>query len=383
MIKDTGIYIHIPFCMRKCKYCDFLSFDMDTCTKSNATNIEKYFHGLWSEIRATASVNARNIKTIFFGGGTPSMVDAHYIETTLQTIYECFAVDKNAEITIECNPGTLTKEKLDTYKKCGINRISIGLQSADDHDLQVIGRIHTFDQFLESYKLVKDAGFDNINIDVMSALPYQTVESYIASLERIISLNPTHISAYSLILEEDTPLYDMVNENKIPLPSEDDEREMYYKTHELLTKNGYKQYEISNYAKDDKHCKHNCLYWSRGEYFGFGLGSSSYINGVRYKNISSFDAYISDAATPAALQIEQIPISREESMSEFMYLGLRFTEGVCTDEFYNEFGVKLEEVFGAEIDKLISLKLLEATEKGYKLTKYGIDVSNYAMSFFV
>lgn len=311
------------------------------------------------------------------------MVEAHYIEETLQNIYECFTVNENAEITIECNPGTLTKEKLDTYKKCGINRISIGLQSADDHDLEVIGRIHTFDQFLESYKLVKDAGFDNINIDVMSALPYQTVESYIASLERIISLNPTHISAYSLILEEYTPLYDMVNENKIPLPSEDDEREMYYKTHELLTKNGYNQYEISNYAKNDKHCKHNCLYWSRGEYFGFGIGAASYINGVRYKNISSFDAYISNAHNPAALKTEQTPISREESMSEFMYLGLRFTDGVCSQEFYDEFGIALPDVYGTEIKKLMSLGLLEATKSGYKLTKYGIDVSNYAMSFFV
>lgn len=381
MIKDTGIYIHIPFCMRKCKYCDFLSFDMHTCTKASPENIDKYFHALWSEIRANA--DHRNIATIFFGGGTPSMVEAHYIEETLQNIYECFTINENVEITIECNPGTLTKEKLETYKKCGINRISIGLQSADDHDLEVIGRIHTFDQFLESYKLAKDAGFDNINIDVMSALPYQTVESYIASLERIISLNPTHISAYSLILEEDTPLFDMVNENKIPLPSEDDEREMYYKTHELLTKNGYNQYEISNYAKNDKHCKHNCLYWSRDEYFGFGIGAASYINGVRYKNISSFDAYISDAATPAALKTEQTPISREESMSEFMYLGLRFTDGVCSQEFYDEFGVKLENVFGTAIEKLISLELLKATKKGYKLTKYGIDVSNYAMSFFV
>ena len=311
------------------------------------------------------------------------MVEAHYIEETLQNIYECFTVNENAEITIECNPGTLTKEKLETYKKCGINRISIGLQSADDHDLEVIGRIHTFDQFLESYKLAKDAGFDNINIDVMSALPYQTVESYIASLERIISLNPTHISAYSLILEEDTPLYDMVNENKIPLPSEDDEREMYYKTHELLTKNGYKQYEISNYAKNDKHCKHNCLYWSRGEYFGFGIGAASYINGMRYKNICSFDAYISNAHNPAALKTEQTPISREESMSEFMYLGLRFTDGVCSQEFYDEFGIALPDVYGTEIEKLMSLGLLEVTKSGYKLTKYGIDVSNYAMSFFV
>lgn len=381
MIKDTGIYIHIPFCIRKCKYCDFLSFDMHTCTKASPENIHKYFSALWSEIRANA--NHRNIATIFFGGGTPSMVEAHYIEETLQTICECFTVNENAEITIECNPGTLTKEKLDTYKKCGINRISIGLQSADDHDLQVIGRIHTFDQFLESYRLVKDAGFDNINIDVMSALPYQTVESYIASLERIISLNPTHISAYSLILEEDTPLYDMVNESKIPLPSEDDEREMYYKTHELLTKNGYNQYEISNYAKDDKHCKHNCLYWQRGEYFGFGIGAASYINNIRYKNIDDFNTYINYSNSPYIIHTEQMHISTEDSMSEFMYLGLRFINGVDIAEFKKEFHVSLEDIYGHEILKLIDLGLLEQTAKGYKLTKYGIDVSNYAMSFFV
>jgi len=381
MIKDTGIYIHIPFCMRKCKYCDFLSFDMHTCTKASPENIDKYFRALWSEIRANA--DNRNIATIFFGGGTPSMVEAHYIEETLQTIYECFTVNENAEITIECNPGTLTKEKLDTYKTCGISRISIGLQSANDHDLEVIGRIHTYEQFLESYKLVKNAGFDNVNIDVMSALPNQTVSSYLDSLNKIIALNPAHISAYSLILEEDTPLYDLVNDNKLTLPNEDDEREMYYKTKELLKLNGYNQYEISNYAKDGKHCKHNCLYWQRGEYFGFGIGAASYINGVRYKNISSFDAYINNSHNPAAIKTEQITITKEDSMSEFMYLGLRFTDGIDSSEFNREFCIELEKIYGNEIKKLISQELLTKTETGYKLTEYGVDVSNYALSFFV
>ena len=369
--------------MRKCKYCDFLSFDMDTCTKADAANIEKYFQALWTEIRATAIESKRQIKTLFFGGGTPSMVNAKYIEETLQTIYEAFTVDENAEITIECNPGTLTKEKLEVYKKCGINRISIGLQSADDHDLQVIGRIHNFEQFLESYKLVKDAGFDNVNIDVMSALPHQTVESYTESLKRIIALNPTHISAYSLILEEGTPLYNMVNDGNLPLPSEDEEREMYYKTKELLKNNGYNQYEISNYSKDDKHCRHNCLYWKRGEYFGFGLDAASYMDGVRYKNTSSFDEYILNSHTPAAIRTEQITITKEDSMSEFMYLGLRFTDGINAKEFKEEFDVKLEDIYGKQIEKLISQELLVKTEYGYKLTKYGVDVSNYALSLFV
>ncbi len=311
------------------------------------------------------------------------MVASSYIAETLSTIYDCFSVENNAEITIECNPGTLTSQKLEDYKKCGINRISIGLQSANNHDLQVIGRIHTYEQFLDSYKLIKDAGFDNINIDVMSALPYQTVDSYVDSLRRIIALEPTHISAYSLILEEGTPLYDMVNDNDIPLPSEDDEREMYYKTAEILSENGYHQYEISNFSKEGKHCKHNCLYWKRGEYFGFGLGAASYINNVRYKNISSFDAYIKNAHTLSFIYTEETPITKEDAMSEFMYLGLRFTDGICSAEFLEEFGIRLEDVFGTEIKKLISLELLETTSSGYKLTKYGIDVSNYAMSFFV
>lgn len=382
MIKDTGIYIHIPFCIKKCKYCDFLSFDMNTCTKANADNIEKYFNALWSEIRATAC-KGRAIKSIFFGGGTPSMVASPYIVETLSTIYDCFSVEDDAEITIECNPGTLTADKLKDYKKCGINRISIGLQSAGDHDLQVIGRIHTFEQFLESYRLVKEAGFENINIDVMSALPYQTVDSYVESLKKIVALEPAHISAYSLILEEDTPLYDMVNDNNVPLPSEDDEREMYYKTAEILSENGYRQYEISNFSKEGYHCKHNCLYWKRGEYYGFGLGASSYINYIRYKNISDFNTYIGNAHNPSSIYTEETPITKEDAMSEFMYLGLRFTDGVCSTEFMEEFGTSLENIFGDEIEKLISQGLLTPTDNGYKLTKYGVDVSNYAMSYFI
>ncbi len=393
MIKDTGIYIHIPFCIQKCKYCDFLSFDMNTCTKANEENIEKYFKALWTEIRATAALDTNSqgtdkgqvIKSIFFGGGTPSMVDSKYIVETLSTIYKCFSVEKNVEITIECNPGTVTLEKLKAYKECGINRISIGLQSANDHDLKVIGRIHTFEQFLESYTLVTKAGFDNVNIDVMSALPYQTFEAYVESLEKIIALKPTHISAYSLILEEDTPLYDMVNADgsDMLLPSEEDEREMYYKTAEILKANGYEQYEISNFAKADYHCKHNCLYWNRGQYFGFGLGASSYINNVRYKNISDFGTYIENSSIPASIHTEETPITKDDSMSEFMYLGLRFIEGVNANQFSKEFGLTLEDVFGEEIKKLLSLELLEKTDIGYRLTKYGIDVSNYAMSFFV
>lgn len=395
MIKDTGIYIHIPFCIKKCKYCDFLSFDMDTCTKANASNIEKYFHALWAEIRSTAAIQSKHtITSIFFGGGTPSMVDSHYIVDTLSTIYSSFNVADNAEISIECNPGTLTLNKLKDYKACGINRLSIGLQSANNPELEVIGRIHTYEQFLESFKLVKEAGFDNINIDVMSALPGQTIVSYIDSLKKIVDLQPTHISAYSLILEEGTPLYDMINSNtddisqphsnvKLTLPSEDDEREMYYQTAVILKENGYEQYEISNFSKPNHHCRHNCLYWKRGEYFGFGLGSSSYINDVRYKNVSDFDTYIQNSSSPASIHAEEAHISRDDAMSEFMYLGLRFTEGVDSYEFMEEFGVTLEDVYGKEITKLISLDLLVKTDKGYKLTKYGIDVSNYAMSFFV
>ncbi len=383
MIKDTGIYIHIPFCIKKCKYCDFLSFDRDTCVKANAENIDKYFNALWSEIRATAVDKKQVIKSIFFGGGTPSMVDSKYIVETLSTIYNHFSVENNAEITIECNPGTLTADKLYNYKKRGINRISIGLQSADDHDLKVIGRIHTFDDFIESYRLVKEAGFDNINIDVMSALPYQTVDSYVASLKRIIGLDPTHISAYSLILEEGTPLFDMVNEGNIPVPSEDDEREMYYETARLLSEHGYEQYEISNFSKKGFHCMHNCLYWKRGEYFGFGLGASSYVNNVRYKNVEDFDTYIKNAHNPTSIYIEETPITKEDSMSEFMYLGLRFTDGVCSKDFTDEFGISLESAYGKEINKLVESGLLETTSTGYRLTKYGVDVSNYAMSFFV
>lgn len=386
MTKATGIYIHIPFCKAKCKYCDFLSFDMNTCTKANPENIERYFQGLFAEITETAKMKSsdnRRITSIFFGGGTPSMVASHYIVETLSSIYSVFDVDKNAEITIECNPGTLTANKLADYKKAGINRLSIGLQSANNSELAAIGRIHTFEHFLAAYKLAKDAGFENINIDIMSSLPYQTLNSYTDSLRKIVALKPAHISAYSLILEEGTPLFDAIKKDSSSLPSEDDEREMYYQTAAILKENGYSQYEISNYSKNGFHCKHNCLYWNRGEYFGFGLGASSFINDVRYKNVSDFDFYIENAAAPASLYTEITPITKEDAMSEFMYLGLRFTNGIRSNKFYKDFGVKLEEIYGTQINKLVDKKLLEPTDIGYKLTPYGVDVSNYVLAEFV
>lgn len=388
MNKDTGIYIHIPFCISKCKYCDFLSYDNKTKIKASEANIDLYFKSLKAEIIASSKMpaaNGRNITSIFFGGGTPSMVDSRYIVETLSAIYKCFSVDANAEITIECNPGTVTLEKLHNYKKCGINRISLGLQSANNSDLKIIGRIHTFEDFLDSFKLIKEAGFTNINIDLMSALPHQTIDSYVSSLKRAISLKPTHISAYSLILEEGTPLYEYVENHPLEnfFPSEEDEREMYYETVDILKENGYIQYEISNFSKEGYLCRHNCLYWKRGEYFGFGLGASSYINGARYKNTSDFSIYVSDTSNPASLYTEYTPITGRDAMSEFMYLGLRFTDGVNSDAFQKEFGIPLYDVFGKEIDKLLSLKLLTTTSCGYKLTRYGIDVSNYALSFFV
>ncbi len=386
MTKNTGIYVHIPFCVKKCKYCDFLSFDQSSCIKANAENIDAYFNSLLTEIRETAKKeDGRLIKSIFFGGGTPSMADSHYIAETLSIIFSCFHVDTSAEISIECNPCTITADKLADYKACGINRISIGLQSADNDELKTIGRIHTYEQFLGAYKLVRAAGFDNVNIDLMSALPGQTINSYVNSLEKIIELQPAHISAYSLILEENTPLYDMVysDNSDILLPSEEDEREMYYKTRDILKANGYEQYEISNFARENKHCHHNCLYWERGEYFGFGLGAASYINKVRYKNISDFKYYILNSKNLSAIHTEKEIIDTNASMSEFMYLGLRFISGINSADFEREFGKTLEEVWGKELKKLISDKLIISTENGYKLTKYGIDVSNYVLSHFV
>ncbi len=392
--RDMGIYIHIPFCVRKCVYCDFLSAPAEEATK------KAYMQALIREIEYVAhnmeNIGDRLVKTVFFGGGTPTVADTEDIENVLVAIRKNFPVDENIEITIECNPGTLDKNKAERYRKAGINRISFGLQSAHDDVLAMLGRIHTFEQFDESMKIARTAGFDNINVDVMSALPGQSLEEYMDSLRRILVYEPEHISAYSLIVEEGTVLYEKLSEFP-PLPDEDTERKMYYETDALLKEYGYDRYEISNYAKEGKECRHNISYWERTDYLGFGIGAASLFNGKRRSNITNLSEYIAKAGV--GYMYEDIEtLTKKDAMEEFMFLGLRKISGVNFQTFREEFGSDILCIYGEQIAKNINTGLLEyvydtpCTEYvvttvpkpiGVRLTKRGIDISNVVLSEFL
>ncbi len=362
-MRPLELYIHIPFCISKCRYCDFLS--APSCSKERLDYVES----LCEKIRSYDEfAKAYRVVSIFVGGGTPSILDAEQMEEIFKSIKETFVLSKDAEITIEMNPGTVTEEKLSSYKMCGVNRLSIGLQSANDVELKVLGRIHTYDEFLKTYELARKAGFENINIDLMSAIPFQTSESYKETLEKVTALNPEHISAYSLIIEEGTPFYERYGEGKHDdeLPSEEEERQMYYDTKEILALSGYHRYEISNYAKPGCECRHNLGYWDRTEYLGIGDGAASLVRNCRWTQGE-----------------EPIELSKKEQMEEFMFLGLRKMEGVSSQRFFEEFGVLMREVFGDVIDEMISKRLLEEVDGFIRLTEAGIDVSNYVMSEFL
>lgn len=382
--KQVELYIHIPFCARKCEYCDFLSF----VTPAAAHRI--YADKLIEEIHAeSAGLRGYEVSSIFIGGGTPSVLSSECIVQIMAAAYESFEVREDAEITIEANPGTLTQAKLADYRLAGINRISLGLQSADDWELRTLGRIHTYDEFLKSYQRVRLAGFDNVNVDLMSALPGQTLESWEKTLKKVLMLKPEHISAYSLIVEEGTPFYEIYGKDEIgypPLPDEDEEREMYYLTKEILAKHGYKRYEISNYAKPGKECRHNIGYWRGVDYLGLGLGSSSYISGYRFHKERDLRAYLAadtKKGFPGNLYQEIISLSSREKMEEFMFLGLRMMEGVSGSDFAARFGQNMWNVYGEQIEKLRQEGLLNVKPPYIWLTDRGIDVSNYALSEFI
>ena len=279
------IYMHIPFCVKKCLYCDFLS------GPQNQETIELYVDSLCREI-ATYPVSHANrtkdkVSTIFVGGGTPSILSGEQIKRIFDALYAHFDMEEDAEVTIEVNPGTVTREKLEAYRACNINRISFGLQSANNEELKLLGRIHNFETFVENFRLARACGFENINVDLMSAIPNQTLQSFEETLCKVLALKPEHISAYSLIVEEGTPFAYLYGEGcpkEQELPSEDVEREIYYKTEEILSQAGYHRYEISNYAKQGMECKHNVGYWDRKEYIGFGLGASGLVNETRLRN---------------------------------------------------------------------------------------------------
>ena len=382
--KPIELYIHIPFCVKKCDYCDFLSF------RALSSVHEAYVQQLIREIRAQSCYCTDcQVVSVFIGGGTPSLLEPSCISRIMETVFSCFQVEPEAEITIEANPGTLLGKKLPVYRQCGINRVSIGLQSADNTELKNLGRIHSFEEFLKSFQSARMAGFTNINIDLMSGIPGQTLESWKNTLKKVTMLKPEHISAYSLIIEEGTPF----GERKLKLPDEDTEYRMYENTAGILAEYGFHQYEISNYAKGGRECRHNKGYWQRIDYLGLGLGASSYMEGCRFTNEKDLDKYPAldfgeedPEKRETALrklwgQIEEL--SQAQRMEEFMFLGLRMLKGVSDVDFVRLFGVKMETVYGDVIRRLTANGLLKKEENNLALTEWGMDVSNFVLSEFL
>lgn len=388
-LKPLAIYVHIPFCVRKCNYCDFLSQPADAKTKKD------YIDALLLEIESYQNLSKEyQVHSIFIGGGTPSSVDAEFIARIIKRLEEVFGFhakdNPEIEITIEINPGTVTKEKLQTYYKAGINRISFGLQSANNEELHLLGRIHTFEQFVENFQMARSVGFMNINIDLMSALPGQTMESYQQTLKKVMALNPEHISAYSLIIEEGTPFYKLYGDKSIrepekKLPSEEDERFMYEKTKEWLHQHGFERYEISNYAKAGYECKHNCTYWRRGDYLGIGSGAASLLGHERFSNERNLERYIALAneKNHDVIHAQREQLTVQDEMEEFMFLGLRMMKGVSKASFSSYFQKSFDDVYQNITAKLVEEGLLIEKDGWISLTDRGIDISNYVMSEFL
>ena len=438
------LYIHIPFCVRKCYYCDFFSGPFGPEERS------LYFSGLREEIRnAGETVTKRmreafgaglsekffgsipnaagemcpafdpghyEVRSVFFGGGTPSLLEASYISALISDIRETFSLSSDCEITLEANPGTLTAEKLKIYKEAGVNRLSIGLQSPDDGLLKALGRIHTFSDFLSSYENARAAGFDNINIDLMSGLPGETPKNHENALKKVLDLGPEHLSCYSLIIAENTPFYDLYRENgacpvsgekngkasgllsakKLPLPTEEEDRIMYHDTKKILLSSGYERYEVSNYALPGKACRHNIGYWTGVPYIGFGAAAASCLpiaSGCDF-GCGKEEAFLSDMTalrfkTAESLLYRTLPLietellSKADSMAEFMILGLRMSRGISFDEFYRRFGQRAEERYGELIHKYVKLGALKASGGRLFFTDYGMDVSNVVLEGFL
>ena len=372
---ELGIYIHIPFCVKKCYYCDFVSF-----TNQNA-NIKKYIQAILKELEQY-DLNKYNITTIYIGGGTPSAISSAYIVNILEKIKEKLENNntewKDIEITIEVNPGTVTKEKLQDYKSVGVNRLSIGLQTTNDNLLKIIGRIHTYEEFLETYKLAEEVGFKNINVDLMIGLPSQTIQDLKDSLNKVIKLEPKHISTYSLILEENTVLEKLVESGKLILPDEDMERQMYWYVKNTLELNGYNHYEISNFAKEGFESKHNLNCWEQKQYIGLGLAASSYINNERYSNVGDMKKYLNGSG-----KIIEERQSIEDTEKEYMLLGLRKINGVNISKFKEKFACNPLFLFREELNKLVMDKLIAVDTNNIKLTNKGLDFANLVWEEFV
>lgn len=380
--KPLGLYVHIPFCVKKCKYCDFLS------APAEKTVQKRYVDALCKEIAGYQPLTKEyELKTLYFGGGTPSVLPVELLEQILKAIRNNFTIAMaEAEVTLEVNPGTVTKDKLKSYRELGINRLSIGVQSAKQEELTLLGRIHTFEDAKNTVVWAREAGFENISVDLISALPGQTLKAYQENVEAILSLHPEHISSYSLMVEEGTPFYEQYAEGKekeTELPDEETDRAMYAYTKERLREAGYERYEISNYAKPGFESRHNSSYWTGTEYLGVGLGASSLFTNARYHNETDLSVYMEDAEAGRDVRREIERLVESEQMEEFMILGLRRMCGVSRAEFQKRFGRPIETVYGNALQELKKLELLVTEGDRIALTDTGIDVSNQVFLKFV
>lgn len=405
-MKKLELYLHIPFCMKKCRYCDFLSAPASEQTQ------REYVEALLREITFWGQCSAEyEVDTIYIGGGTPSWLREEYMTAIMEQLRSNFRIYPQAEITIECNPGTVTERKFLAYKEAGINRISIGLQSANEEELKLLGRVHTFEQFLKTYELARNTGFTNVNVDLMSSLPGQNPKSYANTLQQVIRLKPEHISAYSLIIEKGTPFYEMYKFDAVKqqagmqtefLPTEDEEYEIGKLTEVVLKKSGYRRYEISNYSKPGYECRHNIGYWKRAEYLGMGLGAASLLGNIRYANITDlydymektksigwqdFSCTLRTGATELVrginLHASADVVERTGQMEEFMFLGFRMLDGISREEFEQAFGVSVESVYGNELQMLAAEKLIEKRGGRIYLTERGMDLNNFVVQQFM
>lgn len=402
-MRELSLYLHIPFCARKCRYCDFLSWP------AAEREQREYLELLLLEIeKQSFFYKDYDVASVFVGGGTPSLLAADAINILFEKLNHDFAIKKDCEITVEANPDSLTTEKLTAFSRAGVNRLSIGLQSTDDEELRRIGRLHDYQTFCRAYENARQTGFRNINIDLMASLPGQTFDSYRKTLERVLQLRPEHISAYSLMLEEGTWLYE--HRKELLFPTEDEDRAFYELTGKMLAEYNYNRYEISNYALDGYACRHNQVYWTRGDYAGFGLGAASMVDNVRWSNPRSIQEYRDALLRPYSLPTDFEPAERadvrpaaaktdlaaararlsgnvqylsvQEQMEEFMFLGLRLTKGVSKQDFRETFGLPIEDVYGKALEELRRDGLL-LVDDFVRLTPFGTDISNYVMEKFL
>ena len=376
-MNNISVYVHTPFCKHKCYYCDFASF------ANNEDFINEYYKALKKEIILRKNeINSRDISTVYFGGGTPSYVDSKYITDIMDILKSEFNIKKEAEITIEANPESVTEEKLEDYKIAGFNRMSMGLQSANNNTLKKIGRIHTFEKFLSSYELCRSAGFDNINVDLMFSLPNETLKDFIDSLEEVIMLNPTHISTYSLILEKGTKLYNNYKKNNIII-DDDLDRTMYHYCINKLSEYDYEQYEISNFAQKGYESKHNMSCWDFEDYIGFGSNASGFNENTRKTNKSNIKEYINDLNNNILPINEENKLSKEELLGDYIMLGLRKIKGIDIDKINKKFNINFTDIYNDKIEKLKRQGLVMIENNHFKLTYKGLDFANTVMVEFI